>query len=376
MMIRRAMIMTMVAVWAFVAHAAPSFHTALHARIAAAVGLELPADMGADVCIDSVGLHHGHALRIKTNTFGDVSHIGYRLFASDVSNSSSSVIFDFIERYALELDLRLDGRTPAERLSIDKVVCSRGNISMLRLVTPDTPFSLEEIERRMYRIGWTLPSGELRLTIPADCQLLKGANSIELEQIFERDVKRMPLIPEDAVINDWSQAKVSRSGEFLIAEGGEFLSNSIRSDIYLREKKGKRSLVADKTDPLRSVRNILLTGFTSGLTDGEIPVKLTVECYGNKSSMVSVNYRRLLGYMRTEGCLPYLGIKARNDSLVSATLFAPNKALACCHVLSIKFPLSILSTGKGEISATLYAYIPLHNVTEEFFTKDIKIYNQ
>lgn len=377
-MIRRAVIVAVAAVWVFITHAAPLFHTALHARIATAVELELPDSIGVEACIDSAGIYDGHVLRVRTNVLGDVSHIGYRLFANDmVAAHGASPVFDFIERYALELDLQLDGRMQTDRMCIDKVVCGSGDISMLAHITPAMPFSLEEIERRMYRVRWTLPSGKLSLTIPADCQLLKGGNAVELEDIFERDVQRMPLIPEKDIIADWSQAKVSRSGTFLIAEGEDYLSSAIRSDLYLQEeKKGHLRLVADKANPILSVRNILLTGLTSGLVEGEIPVELTIDHYGNKRTKVDVSYRQIVNYMQSEGCRMFLGIKTRTDSHITATLFAFNKAMAYNHVLSIDFPLSLLNTGEGEIKAILYAYIPLQNVTEKFFIQDIKDYNQ
>ena len=45
--------------------------------------------------------------------------------------------------------------------------------------------------------------------------------------------------------------------------------------------------------------------------------------------------------------------------------------MAYNHVLSVSIPLNILDGKEEKINATVYAYIPLQNVTEKFFTQDI-----
>ena len=82
---------------------------------------------------------NGKLLRIRTNTYGDISHIGYKLFNDEIMQlHGESPVFDFIERYMLELDMRLDGRSPLERMNIDQVVISKGNLQMLRAIDTNT----------------------------------------------------------------------------------------------------------------------------------------------------------------------------------------------------------------------------------------------
>ena len=45
---------------------------------------------------------------------------------------------------------------------------------------------IDFMERRAYKISWNIGKEILELTVPADCQLLLGANAIELEDNFER----------------------------------------------------------------------------------------------------------------------------------------------------------------------------------------------
>ena len=59
-----------------------------------------------------------------------------------------------------------------------------------------------------------------------------------------------------------------------------------------------------------------------------------------------------------------------DDGAVTGTLFIYNEPLGYNHVLSFSFPTTLLSGSGGRVEARLYAYIPLHNVTEKFFNQN------
>lgn len=351
-----------------IANAQPSFYTKQHENIAKAIKLNLPDTLTSNTNNDSTWSFNGKTIRVRTNAFGEISHIGYKIFDNAIIEAyKSPTILNFIERYALELDLRLNGHSPTERMSIDKVVCSCGNINMLSKLKSSTPFSLEERERRMYRLKWQIDGKELCLTIPADYQLLIGANAIELEDLFEKGVRRMIPISGDTLINEWGNVKVSKAGNFLVANSDRYLSEMIKSDIYLVEKNGKKQLLTDAKNPLQSIRNIMLTGQFK--TD--IPLSMTLNRYGHKSTKSEITLQQFVAYCLSEGCELYFGVKTRDENNITGTLFALSKANAYNHLLSVNFPISILKDGTGTIKGTAYAYIPLQNITEKFFTEGL-----
>ena len=361
-------ILTIVMALALKASAMPSFNTKLHARIAQKVNIDIPDNIGIEANNDSTWSFRGRTLRIRTNAFGEVSHIGYKLFDNSIVEAyKNTALLNFVERYILELDLRLDGHTPADRMDIDKVVCGKGNIGMFRRVTPTTPFVIETVTRRMYRVKWFIGNEELNLTIPADCQLLLGANAIELEDIFEAGVKRMIPISCDAFISEWANTKTSKSENYLVANSGEYLSSLIRSDIYLKREKGKTSLILDAKNPQHSIRNIMLTGVFSK----DIPMNLKIDRYGHKATKADISLQQFVSFCKLDGCELYFGVKERDEKVLKGTLFAVNMSLAYNHVLSVEFPIDILKGKEETVSGTAYTYIPLHNVTDDFFTRDL-----
>lgn len=311
---------------------------------------------------------YGKPLRIRTNAYGDVSHIGYKLFNDKLMQlHGASPVFDFLERYLLELDMRLDGRAPLERMDIDQVVITKGSLQLLHAITPDSPFTIDEIKRRMYRVKWTVKGQTVSLTFPADCQLLIGANAVELEEMMKRDMQRLIPLTSSEIIETWSYAKATRSKDMLIIENGKYLSDMIRGDIYLTELHGKRQLYCSRKNTSISISNIMLTGLFSRI----IPMKLRIDRYGYKADEIDITLQQFVDYCKNEGCKLYFGIKTIDSNTLTGTLFAYNEKMAYNHVLSVKIPLELLDGAEAKITATAYAYIPLQNVTEKFFTQGI-----
>ena len=400
MMARRAYFIWMMVAYVCVTYASPSFYTQRLKCIAQAVGMQLPDTLQPGKEYAGIWTFKQRSLRVRTNAFGDVSHIGYCLFDERMYNHyEHKAVLDFVERYALELTLGTDEELWQRLRITDKVTCVAGSLSMLAGVSPSTPVTIDQRQLRMFRIKWTLDEKTLlTLSFPADYQLISGANAIELEKMFERDVQRIvPMIQDDMLIG-WNDVPVVPLGSLLVkmaldkkqkqfvgskdpvvyttnapdgmlmANQGSYLNEQIRSDVILVQKKGKRTLYSSTVLPIPSVRNLLLTGQFPTI----VPLKLTIDCYGNKKQHLDgISLQQFVGLCRMEGCELYVGIKQKTDTAISATLFAVNRAMAYNHVLSVSVPLRVFQEANVPISGTLYTYIPLQNVDEKFFTQDL-----
>ena len=344
------------------AFAAVSYHTPRLKQMANAVALSLPDSLEANMDADSLGSYHGRQLHVKANSAGVVSHIGYKLFAFSDAQDPNMPVFDFIERYLLELDLRLDGRSREERMDIDQVVLAKGTLNLLNAITPEIMPQLEEITRRMFRISWNIDGREVALSFPASCQLIFGANAIELELIAEDDIRRMPAMTEPV---NWSSANVSQSQGLLVIEGESFISEMIRSDIFLKEIDGERKLLCDSLTPTKSISNIMVTGEFCQ----EIPMTLRMNRYGQQVDTLEVTLQQFISFCQSEGCKLFFGIKTINQNELSGALFAPNDKLGYSHLLSVVFPLDLLKGEDLPVKGTSYVYIPMNQVEEKFFNQ-------
>lgn len=340
---------------------ANSFYTQRLARMARALSLS------ASLPVDTL-YANGRLLRVSQNVYGDIAHIGYKMFADEaIASPQYAPALTFIERYMLELDLRFDGISPQERMALDQVVITKGNLRQLRTINASMPFTIEVLPRRMYKMAWEAKNGSVEITFPADVQLLIGANAVELEEMMRRDVQRIMPMADQEIIANWEQVNATRSEKYMIVDGGKYLSDEIRGDIYLTELHGKRKLVCTPRNVQASIANIMLTGHFERL----LPMHLRLDKYGYKSDEMDITLQQFIDYCKNEGCKLYFGVKTRDERVLTGTLFAYNELLAYNHVLSVSVPIDILDGKDAQLTATVYAYIPLQNVTERFFINDL-----
>lgn len=238
-----------IVVWLLAAQVctANPFYCVRLSRMAKAAGLALPDTMEANANNDTVFAFKGKPLRIRTNDLGDISHIGYKLFNNQLMEAyGPSPVFDFMERYLLELDLPQDDKTLQQRMEVDNVAISEGNASMLRLVDENTPFSIEAMKRRAYRVTWTVKGLPLTLSFQADCQLMQGCDVVEQEANLVRDMPRCTAVKAGDILATWKDAKASVAGDVKVLDDGRYLSNLISRKLFMRSIHGKDELLCTR----------------------------------------------------------------------------------------------------------------------------------
>lgn len=342
------------------------FHSVLLQRMAKATALSLPDSLGVMIDNDSTWLYKGRQLRVRTNALGDVSHIGYKLFHNEiVALYDNQALFDFLERYFLELDLHIDGKSMVQRMDVDRVVVKQGSVQLMTRVKATDPLSINYTPRRSYAVTWQVNGKPLTLAFPTDCQLMMGGNAIDLENTISRDVQRMPqCVDMGEALAPWAQVHEESSGQLKQKNYGTYLSHLISSRIYLRMHDSQWQPDITPYSPMRSACTLMLTGYSAK----PIPLELVVDRYGYRNEKLRVTLQQLLAYFRSEDSRVYIGIKEKTNNQLTGTLFVLNEKLGFNHVISFTFPLSLLSGDTSTpITAKLYAYIPLQNVTEKFF---------
>ena len=353
---------------------AQTYRTERLRQIASTLSLRLPADVKSSADLGTVANRGGKDIYAATNAYGEVSHIGYRLFAPELAaHYQNEPLFQFIERYLLELDLRIDGKTADVRMDVDQVVFTRGTTTLLRSLTPQANFSfeMEEIRNRFYRLTWTLEAEgkEVSMVIPANCQLIIGANAVELELMAVRDIQRAVAMNPQDILERWADAKGFRGEHVLVLDGGAYMSRYIRGDLYVSETEGRNHPVCTPWQPMQSVSNLMLTG----IANREFPLALTMNRYGGKCDLLNVNLSQYIAFCLAEGCKLYFGVKKQTATELTGALFAYNQQFAYTHLLDVTFPLSLLSepkaTGEG-IRCMAYVYIPTKLLDDKLFTQD------
>ena len=364
MSLRHCLLVVAVVAFACRAMAAPAYHTSCQERLARAIGLALPDTLGPGVDNDSTWNFRGRTLRIRTNNFGDVSHIGYKLFDTRwAATSAERPVLDFVERYALEEDVLLP-EDKAEFTSRKAVAFRQGNATMLKSLTPETPVQIQAQERRAYQLDWGEGDGKVCLVIQADCQTIWGVNLLEQEAILKRDLLRTSAaLMGDSLPEAWRGCPVSQADTLAVADAGTFLSDLIRSRVFLcKDGQGMWRLLWNEALPRQTLNNLLLTG----CAPWPVPLKLTWDKYGYAKEKMDLTLQQWVRYCENEGCRLYVGVKESKETGQEVTLFAVHFGLAYCHTLSLSVQDGWLR-GKASLAGTLYAFTPLQNIAEKFF---------
>lgn len=310
--------------------------------------------------------YNGRPLHITTNPWGEVSHIGYRLFDPGLSIVQPSPVYNFLERYLLELDLPSD-ISRSLRLERDQVYV-QGSLNILASLDGTEEFVIDRRPYLKYRVYWTSGGKELlSLSFNMECQLLMGCIIAEQEKNLVRDLRR--TLPYSVAMPDKPvRGELTKADDFYILHGRNYMQDHIRNDLFFRKAGERFVLVEDTEHPLQAISDILLTGQSTK----DYKLDVCLDKYGYKTEGFTVTWKQWVAFCKEEGCEFFFGVKSRTDEAIVGTFFAVNDQMGYNHMMNVTFPLSLLEGGDGQLAARLYAYIPLHNVSEKYFKFDYK----
>lgn len=299
--------------------------------------------------------YKGNKLHVAKNKRGEICHIGFAMVNPELRNSELQPLINFVERYLLELDLPSDFSIVV-RLNRDKVIYHVAEDIIPAKIGYDDGFALEVEALKSYRISWQRDGQTiLQMAFPMDAQLLLGCNVIELETNLVKNIV--------SVSNERTK-RSEFSVDALKGKGDTFLDPLISNKLYTKEVNGQLDIIFNSSNMHQSVCNFALTGYAPTL----VPLNFTVDLYGYKKKELQLSYSQLVRFLNGEGCTLYFGIKTRSETMVEGTLFAVQKSLGYCHVVKLEIPTSIInSQPEGMVNARFYAYIPLHNISSDYF---------
>ena len=214
-------------------NAAPSFYVKSLADIHKLTQINLPDSLGIQVENDSTWSYLNKPLRVCTNRFGDVSHIGYKLFRTEwLQLDPARPVLEFIERYALEFDLQRKFAYKEIDENQFHIYFRQGDANMLRRISPDDNYSVMEEEHKGFVVTCGSGKNQVVVFVPYDYQLLRGTNAVELENVIERDINRIPFrLISDELPDRWKNVQIYSSDSLTYVSKGRFLNGMIRSEL-------------------------------------------------------------------------------------------------------------------------------------------------
>lgn len=272
-----------------------------------------------------------------------VDHIGLRLFSSEMRHAGSSRIFDFLERYFLQLKYPPTVKSAANMLRDDQFRFLQGNISSIDDISTSDDFTYTNDNLR-YIATWSR-QGRVLLSVsfPVEYELISGENKIEAEENLLSDIQKSPIKPqkEDVQRND------------------NYINECFSNRLYLHNGR----LISNSRHPAETLANLMLTTQTRGQYD----IKVTQISYGFQKKIFQVPLHQWIAFCQNNGCQLYFGIEDLDEQgNLSAVVLAVNHAENYNHVLTVSTNTDVIDAKQGVIEAHLYPYVPTHNVLNMF----------
>ena len=311
--------------------------------------------------------YQGHALTVRKNRFGEIEHIGLRLFPKGLRDAGPSPVYDFLERDLLERNLSgLDAKL-RHQLAANHLYFVVGNARTALTFNGNEQFTEERVDMKSYRATWTNGGREvLKVSFDMDYEMLSGCNAVELEEQFVRHLKQFAPVPmSELKVND-----IPDDMDVHVVKGDSFLIREMRNDLFLERDSSGWHLMNRPGSMERTLSNMMLSPQFEPCPE----IRLTVDKYGYVTDSMQIPYRHLLLMTAEEGCTPYFGVKTKRNDAYTGTLMLVNRGGGYVHMLSVVVPTTGLTADEERVfSGRLLLYIPIFNVSDHFFEQNKKM---
>lgn len=339
---------------------AQTYQSEILARIGKRVALPAQYADSAAGYYDA-GVYQGMQLTVGIDDSHTITHLGYKIFMPELKTTYPSVVYDFIERYFLELDAFKSETYLPQKLADDKLSVLEGAIDSIRKVTFETPFMINCVDDKNYQVTWS--NGDkclLCINFPADFELILGMPKVEIEKKIHQQIAGTPPslrtipVPKDLVREKESVFRTNPISNYYV--------ESLNTATYYK-KQGK-----DSFEPIYSPEQKLYSAANlfQGVIDSIADYKLYIEqnLYGFKTDKFTVSLSQWIDYCRSMKMTTYFAIEEEREDGLKALLIAQSKELGFNHMMSIIIPFNFVEKKNTILKAYMNAYIPTQNVKD------------
>lgn len=349
---------------------AQTFQSEKLKSIATAITLSPSAGDGVIGYSDG-GSYKGKPITVCRDRNNVITHIGYYIFDNTLKQEQPTAVYDFIERYLLELSCIPSSFPMEQRLRDDKFLILGGSVGNISKLSTSTSFSMECRDEKYYEVVWSNENTTLLdIAFPIQYELLLGMPKVEIEkkikdQISGTSIRPYELIPDSDVVEISENVFQSQPVSNYYVES----LNTAR--YYSKDSEGNLSPIFDSTQKWYSAANLF-----GGLIPNLGGYKLYIEQnnYGFTKESYTVSFQQWIDYCKNNDITVYFAVEEEREDGLKGLLIGQSKKLGFNHMMSVIIPNNFAENPKSVFKASLNAYIPTQNVKELYqkYTKKDK----
>lgn len=307
----------------------------------------------------SIGTAYGKPIMVEYDDQHVVKQIGIQLFAPQMKQEANPIVYNFVERYFLEIYRWKNKPTSLEqKIHDDKVYFTKGTVKDCAKITNQSLFSINRVEDKYYEVSWQKSAGSapfLSLAFPIQYELLLGMPQAEIEQNIQQYIVKAP---KGTKAKEDAQKELVKGNIYSSLPKKYYALPSVTNcRYYYKDGNGKFRLICDTIQPTYSAMNIFHVQ-----TKANNPIRMEQSIYGFKKLNYTISLQQWLNYCQAEKLTIYTAVETEYDAATQILLIAENKDLGYNHVLSIMVPKDFASIPNRELKAKLNAFVTTHNV--------------
>ena len=301
---------------------------------------------------------------------------GLSLFPNRTEGLFSPAIYTFLERYLHSLLLDKSKKEQLNRLRADFVTlkCNGKDYKdhtldlalVIGQIKPESVFTLNE-DLAHFCASWFNEEGNFRFEVifPKQYDLILGGDKKELSHALRGELQKHECHSDQPVFKEELLQKTPVDGVFFDMTG-TFLIEQMKSGAYVRRgEKGWEYLFNERFRE-ESILNLFSWANRMKVT---VPLNLEISGY-QLADKFDYDLARLCSFMSQQGCKAYVGIETETKEEITGTVVYVNRDLMFEHLLYFKFPREAFKKKDARVTAVVYPYIPLNNLTNLY--DDIK----
>jgi hypothetical protein len=325
---------------------------------------QIPEDFTGEKQLSLIGTDK--PLIVHRNARQAIDHIGVKLFDRNLMQKYPSPLYEFLERYFLQLLLTEDETVLTDRMRLERIklssdVPAKGNYKkwlrdIIAQCSPDHSIRISCHNNRYHLSEDDNGRTVFSIYLPVRYELITGFTKVEAERaVYDGLLRHTYAEPRTAAESDY----FATDGDLYLLNEEYYGTEEIVSTSYYNKVEGKYVPVWGGGDVAKSVYNLFNVAW-----DSPLPVEVTQKMYGNQTLTYEVTVGRLTNYLRAQGCQLYTGIQKMTGQEVRGVLMAVNDELGYQHFMSFRITGPVWDDpSAGSISLSMYSYIPNHNVS-------------
>lgn len=312
---------------------------------------------------------------VTMDSFRVINHIGFLLFEPLIKKQNPSPIYNFVERYLLELLLMQNNEEVVRTLSENKVSLRFGikenqSIqlrlrSVLSKIRPEHSIIITTDNSR-YTVSW-FQSDKLLFSIrfPIQYELIWGMNKMEAENLFYADLQEYN-IRQSFVEQETPDYFIPVNDSCYRTDSEYYGIEEVTSvQYYKKNKNGDYLPLLDFGYPNESIHNL----FTIRVNNG-MQALVTQKLYGNRKNAFEISLFTLVDFCKANGCEAYVGIERQEGNHYWGIALMVNRALGYNHLFYFDVDSRIFIHPEiYKMNIELYGYVPIHNINSLYNDK-------